>query len=195
VQAQAEALLALATAHEFPLWRGFATCWRGWALAMTGQSQVGITLLREGTAALLATGEMAARPICLILLAEAAGQAGQVREGLRLLAEALTVCEASGWGDMVAEAYRLQGELLLQQAIPDVPQAKTSFEQALIVARRQHAKSWELRAALSLTRLWQHEGQCNVAERMIIPLYNWFTEGYDTADLQQARALLAAHSA
>jgi predicted ATPase len=194
VQAQAEALLALARAHEFPLWRGFATCWRGWALAMAGQSQAGITQLHRGMAVLMATGEMAARPICLILLAEAVGQAGEVREGLRFLAEALTVCEASGWGDMLTEVYRLQGELLLQQAMPQTAQAAAAFQQALVIARRQQAKSWELRAALSLARLWQHQGKRDVAERMIAPLYNWFTEGDDTADLQQARALLTALS-
>jgi len=195
VQAQAEALLALARAHEFPLWRGFGTCWRGWALAMTGQSQAGIRQIHRGMAVLLDTGEMAARPICLILLAEAVGQAGQVQEALRFLAEALTVCEAIGWGDMLTEVYRLQGELLLQPAVPQTAQAEAAFQQALVIARRQLAKSWELRAALSLARLWRQQGKSDVAERVIAPLYNWFSEGHDTADLQQARALLTAHSA
>jgi len=111
------------------------------------------------------------------------------------LAEALTVCEAIGWGDMLTEVYRLQGELLLQPAVPQTAQAEAAFQQALVIGRRQQAKSWELRAALSLTRLWRQQGKSDVAERVIAPLYNWFSEGHDTADLQQARALLTAHSA
>jgi predicted ATPase len=194
VQAQAEALLALARAHEFPLWRGFGTCWRGWALAMTGQSQAGIRQIHRGMAVLLDTGEMAARPICLLLLAEAVGQAGQVQEALRFLAEALTVCEASGWGDMLTEVYRLQGELLLQPAVPQTAQAEAAFQQALVIGRRQQAKSWELLAALSLARLWQHQGKCAEAYGLLGDIYAWFTEGHNTTDIQQARALLTALS-
>ena len=113
-------------------------------------------------------------------------------EGLRLLAEALTALEASGQGDLLAEAYRLQGELLLRQARPDASQAAACFQQALAVARRQQAKSWELRAALSLSRLWQRQGKRTEARELLAPIYGWFTEGFDTADLQEARALLTA---
>ena len=95
-------------------------------------------------------GGDAAQPLCLVLLAEAAGHVGQVEEGLRLLAEALTALEANGQGDLLAEAYRLQGEFLLRQAVPDAAQAEACFQQALAIARRQQAKSWELRAATSL---------------------------------------------
>ena len=192
VQAQAEALLTLATAQGFPLFVGFGTCWRGWALAMQGQGEVGLAQMRQGMAAVLATGQTLARPLCLVLLAEAAGHAGQVEEGLRLLAEALTVLEASGRGDLLAEAYRLQGELLLRQAVPDAAQAEACFQQALAIARRQQAKSWELRAAMSLSRLWQHQGKRAEARELLAPIYGWFTEGFDTADLQEAKALLEA---
>ena len=96
VQAQAEALLSLATAQGFPLWVGFGTCWRGWALAMQGQGEAGLAQMRQGLAAVLATGQTLSRPLCLVLLAEAAGHVGQVEEGLRLLAEALAAIEASG---------------------------------------------------------------------------------------------------
>jgi predicted ATPase len=109
-----------------------------------------------------------------------------------LLAEALKTFEASGRGDLLAEAYRLQGELLLQQAAPDVAQAEACFHQALAIARRQEAKSWELRAALSLARLWQRQGQTAEARALLAPLCGWFTEGFDTADLQEAKALLEA---
>ena len=118
---------------------------------MQGQGEAGLAQLQQGLAALLATGQELLRPLCLVLLAEAAGHAGQVEEGLRLLAEALAVLETSGRGDMLAEAYRLQGELLLRQAVPDAAQAEACFQQALAIARRQQAKSWELRAAMSLS--------------------------------------------
>jgi predicted ATPase len=130
------------------------------------------------------------RPLFLILFAEAAGHAGQVEEGLRLLTEALAVLEASGRGDVLAEAYRLQGALLLRQAIPDTAQAEACFQQALAIARRQQAKSWELRAATSLARLWQQQGKRAEAYDLLAPIYGWFTEGFDTADLQEAKALL-----
>jgi predicted ATPase len=190
VQAQADALLALATAQEFPLHVGYGTCWQGWALAMQGQSEVGLAQLRQGIAAVLATGQELSRSICLVLLAEAVGHACKVEEGLCLLTEALAAFAASGRGDTLAEAYRLQGTLLLCQATPDVAQAEACFQQALAIARRQQAKSWELRAAMSLSRLWQHQGKRAEAYDLLAPVYGWFSEGFDTADLREAKALL-----
>jgi predicted ATPase len=119
------------------------------------------------------------------------GHVGQVAEGLRLLAEAQTILEESGQGGFLAEAHRLQGELRLRQAIPDAIQAEAYFQQALRLARRQQAKSWELRTALSLARLWQQQGKREAAHALLAPVYGWFTEGFDTADLQEAQALLA----
>jgi predicted ATPase len=190
VQAQADTLLTLATAQGFPLYVGFGTCWRGWALAVQGQGEAGMPHLHQGLVAVLATGNMLSRPFCLVLLAEAMGHAGQVDEGLRLLAEALTAFDASGRGDLLAEAYRLQGELLLRQPVPDAAQAEACFQQALAVARRQQARAWELRAAVSLSHLWQQQGKRVEAYDLLAPLYGWFTEGFDTADLQDAKALL-----
>jgi predicted ATPase len=190
VQAQAEALVALASAQGFPLWGGLGTFWRGWALAMQGQEEAGLAQLHQGMAAVLATGQMLTQPLCLVLLAEATGHAGQVEEGLRLLAETLIAIEESGRGDLRAEAYRLKGEFLLRQATPDVAQAGACFQQALAVARRQQAKSWELRSAMSLARLWQRQGRRAEAYELLAPTYGWFTEGFDTADLQEAKALL-----
>ena len=100
--------------------------------------------------------------------------------------------EAHGRGDMLGEAYRLRGTLLLRQAVPDVVQGEACFQQALALARRQHARSWELRAAMSLSQLWQQQGKRAEARALLAPIYNWFTEGFDTLDLQEARALLAA---
>jgi predicted ATPase len=190
VQEQADALLTLATAQGFPVWAGFGTCWRGWALAMQGQGEAGMTQIHQGLAAILATGQMLTMPLCLVLLAEAAGHACQVTEGLRLLTEALVAFEASGRGDGLTEAYRLEGELLMRQAIPDAAQAETCFHQALAIARRQQAKSWELRAAMSLSRLGQRQGKRAEARQLLAPIYGWFTEGFDTPDLQEAKAPL-----
>ena len=190
-QAQADALLTLATAQGFALWVEVGTCWRGWALALQGQSEAGMAQLRQGLANVLATEWTLGQPSCLVLLAEAAGHAGQVAEGLRFLAEALTAFEASGRGDGLVEVHRLQGELLLRQGPrPQWVEAEACFQQALAVARQQQAKSWELRAALSLSRLWQQQGKRTEVRALLAPIYNWFTEGFDTADLQAARVLL-----
>jgi predicted ATPase len=108
------------------------------------------------------------------------------------MAEALVAIEASGRYELLAEAYRLQGALLLRQAVSDVNQAKACFQQALAIARRQQAKSWELRAAMSLSRLWQQQGKCTEAYTLLAQVYDWFTEGFETPDLQEAKALLEA---
>jgi predicted ATPase len=109
---------------------------------------------------------------------------------LHLLAETLKVLEASGRGDLRAEAYRLHGELLLRQAAPDAAQAEACFQQALAIARLQQAKSWELRAAMSLSRLWQRQGKRTESRVLVAEVYGCFTEGFDTADLQEAKALI-----
>jgi predicted ATPase len=191
VQAQADALVAVATAQGFPLWAAFGSYWQGWALAMRSQSKTGLAQLYQGMEAVLATGNTLSRPFCLVPLAEAAVHVGQVEEGLRLLAEALTAFEASRRGDMLTEAYRLQGEFLLQ-ATPDAAQGEACFQQALAVARRQQASSWELRTAMSLSRLWQQQGKRTEAYELLAPIYGWFTEGFDTPDLQGAKVLLEA---
>jgi len=191
VQAQADAVLALATAQGFPNWVAVATFWRGWGLVMQGQAAAGLTQMHQGMAGVAATGMMLGRPRFLVHLAEALGHTGQVEEGLRLLAEALAEFQASGQGFLLAEAYRLQGELLLCQTVPDAARAEACFRQALTIARRQQAKSWELRAAMSLSRLWQQQGKRADAYELLAPIYGWFTEGFDTADLKEAKALLA----
>jgi predicted ATPase len=146
--------------------------------------------MHQGLVAVLDTGQTLSRPYQMVLLAEAAGHVGQVEEGLHLLAETLTAFDASGRGDMLTEAYRLQGEILLHQVLPDAAQGEACLQQALAIARRQQAKSWELRAAMSLSRLWQRQGKRAEARELLAPIYGWFTEGFDTADLQDAKALL-----
>ena len=168
------------------------TVFRGWVLAMQGQSDEGIAEIRQGISAWQATGAEVGLTYYLTMLAEAYGKGGQTEEGLRVLAEALTLVNKNGECWREAELHRLKGELVLQQTVPDAPQAEACFQQALVIARRQQAKSWELRAAMSLSRLWQQQGKRAEARQVLAEVYGWFTEGFDTADLQEAAALLEA---
>jgi predicted ATPase len=136
------------------------------------------------------TGTEVSRPYFLALLAEACGKADHVEEGLSLLAEALTLVDKSGYRYWEAELYRLKGELRLQLSSDNVHEAETCFHHALDIARNQQAKSLELRATTSLARLWQSQGKRQDAHDLLAPVYGWFTEGFDTADLIDAKALL-----
>jgi predicted ATPase len=181
---------ALAAEQGFAYWATQGTILQGWALATQGHKEAGIAQMRQGLADRQATGTELARPYFLGLLAEAYGQAGQVGEGLAVLAEALTAVDHTGERLYEAELQRLTGAFLLKQAVADEPQAEACFHQALAVARHQQAKSLELRATVSLSRLWQCQGQCHAARMLLAPIYGWFTEGFDTPDLQEAKALL-----
>jgi transcriptional regulator with AAA-type ATPase domain/predicted ATPase len=189
-QERAEAAIALSTEHRFAQFSEAATIWRGWVLVAQGQGEAGLSQMRRGLAAWRAIGAGLVLPYNLALLAEAYGQGGQAEEGLPVLDEALTVADKTGERWWEAELHRLKGELLLKQAVPDTHQAETCFHQALAIARRQQAKSLELRAAMSLSRLWQHQGKRAEARELLAPAYAWFTEGFDTTDLQEAKALL-----
>ena len=129
------------------------------------------------------------------LLAEAYAHAGQPEAGRAMLMAVIEEVEQSEGRFYTAELYRLKGELLLRQAMTNAPQAEASFRQALDLARRAQAKWWELRAAMSLARLWQHQDKRQDAYDLLAPVYNWFTEGFDTPDLQEAQALLHQISA
>jgi adenylate cyclase len=193
VQERAEALIRLAAEQGFQLWLAVGTARRDWALVQQGrQSAEEMARLHQGPAAYWAKGAEPERTYWLALLAEAHGTAGQADEGLSLLREALGVVEKSGVHYWEAELYRLQGDLLLQQTVPDPQHAEACLCQALATARRQQAKSLELRAAMSLARLWQRQGKRVEACRMLAEVYGWFSEGFDTADLQEARVLLDA---
>jgi predicted ATPase/DNA-binding winged helix-turn-helix (wHTH) protein len=187
---QAEALVALCTAHGFALYLATGIIFRGGAMAAQGHAEEAIVLIQQGLAALQATGAVGLwRPYFLTLLAEATAQAGQPEVGGRLLAEAQTVLETTGERWWEAEVYRRRGELLWRRAIPEASQAETYLLQALTLARRQQAKSLELRTAISLSRLWQ-QGKRTEARQLLVEVYGGFTEGFDTADLQEAKALL-----
>jgi predicted ATPase len=191
VHEQAEAAVALATEQGFPQWAAQGTIFRGWALAMRGQGEEGMAQVRHGIAAWQATGAALAIPYFYTMLADVCDHLGYTEDGLQVLAEAHTLVEQHEERQWEAEIYRLQGVLLLRQ--PETPQAEAEawLHRALDVARRQEAKSLELRAAMSLSRLWQQQGKRQEAYDLLAPIYHWFTEGFDTADLQDAKALLA----
>jgi predicted ATPase len=202
-QELAEAALILATEHGFTFRVALGTIMRGWALAEQGQTEEGIMQMREGLAAYRATGAELARSHFLALLAEMHGKVGQAEEGLILLAEALDVVHRTGEHWWEVELYRLKGELLQKaKACPErsrrgkgqkakiESEAEECFQKAIEIARRQSAKSLELRAVMSLGRLWQKQGKKEEARQMLAEIYSWFTEGFGTKDLQEAKMLL-----
>jgi predicted ATPase len=220
VQERTEALITLSTEHGFAFRVAQGTIYRGSTLVEQGQVEEGSAQIRQGMAAYQATGAELWRPYWLALLAEAYGKSRQREEGLTALAEALALVNNTGERMYEAELYRLRGELTLAQSsvqrlgsrvtdprslTPD-PQAEAEgyFLKAIAIARKQQAKSLELRAVMSLVRLWQqeavqhpsrnthHETRTKLVEarRMLSEIYDWFTEGFDTKDLQEAKGLL-----
>jgi predicted ATPase len=209
-QERAEAAITLSTEQEFPLFLAWGTIMQGWALAEQGQVEEGVAQIRQGLAAWRATGAELMRSQFLAMLAEAYGKVRQAKEGLAALAEALTVVDQSGERFYESELYRLRGELTLAQSNVQSlgssvqKEAEGCFLKAIEIARKQQAKSLELRAVMSLVRLrqqqvtdhssrnTQHESRSALAEarKMLSEVYNWFTEGFDTKDLQEAKALI-----
>ncbi|HKA53188.1 MAG TPA: hypothetical protein VKJ47_05955, partial [Candidatus Binatia bacterium] len=193
-QARAESLIALCIEQGFPQLLAVGTIRQGWVLAEQGQVEEGIVRIRQGMDAWRATGGEIGRAGSLALLAEAYGKVGRAEEGLTVLTEALAVVDKTGQRVGEAELYRLKGTLTLQSKVQGlrskVEEAEECFLKAVEIARRQQAKSWELRAVMSLSRLWQSQGKKEEAHRMLAEIYGWFTEGFDTKDLQEAKALL-----
>jgi predicted ATPase len=186
-----EPLVALSTEQGFAYWPRVATLMRGWALAERGQGEAGIAELQAAMATIRAIGTVLELPWYLALLAGAYGIVGQTAEGLDAIAEALAQVASTNERFYEAEIYRVKGELLLKEGgLDSAAEAEASFRQALDVAQAQRAKSWELRAAMSLARLWAEQGERSKARDLLAPVYGWFTEGFDTADLQDAKALL-----
>jgi predicted ATPase len=189
---QAEALVTLSNQQGFAQWMAGGTIMCGWALTVQGQEGEGMAQMHQGLAAWQAMGVEAGLPYWLAMLAEAYGSTGQVEAGRRVLAEALALVDTTEEHWWEAELHRLKGELLLALSTDNAAEVAPCFHQALDIARRQQAKSLELRAALSLSRLWQRQGKRAEARVLLAEVYGWFTEGFDTADLQEAQALLEA---
>jgi predicted ATPase len=211
-QERVETLMTLATDQGFSPWLAYGTILRGWVLAARGQGEEGIEQMRQGMVTLQAMRSDLRRSQFLALLAEAYTKVGKAKEGLNVLSEALDFADKIGERYYEAELYRLKGTLTLQQEsqkakgkaqkskvtdprppIPD-PQgeAEACFLKAIDISRQQQAKSLELRATMSLARLWQQQGRRHEAHNRLSAIYNWFTEGFDTKDLQEAKALLEA---
>jgi DNA-binding SARP family transcriptional activator/predicted ATPase len=189
---EAETLLQLWEEQGFALYRAWGLCVKGRVLSEQGQEKQiaeGLDMLRAGVAACRAVGIAASHTQQLANLAKACQSAGEIQEGLDVVAEALALLEKTGERHFEAELRRLGGELLLAQG-GDEPGAAACFQRAIDVARRQRAKSWELRAVTSLSRLWRRQGRQEEAQELLTGIYQWFSEGFDTDDLRQARALL-----
>jgi predicted ATPase/class 3 adenylate cyclase len=189
-QERAETTMAAAAEHGFPLMRACGVTLRGWTIVAQGQCEEGLTQMLQGWVAWRTIGSGMWSSYWLGLLAEAYAHGGQREEALARLMEALAAVEDTGQRFYAAELYRLKGELQLRYATPDEQQAEACFGQALEIARQQQAKSLELRAAMSQARLWKRQGQGAKARQLLGEMYGWFTEGFDTADLQEARVLL-----
>ena len=186
----AEAAVTLSTEQGFAQWLAWGTIMQGWALTTQGQGEEGLRQMRHGLTAWRATGAELGVPYLLSLLAEGYARLGQGEAGLAVLQEGWEVMERTGEHSWHAEMSRLKGVLLLQQQGTVQAEAEACFQQAIAVAQQQSAKSWELRAATSLARLWQQQGQTAEAHDLLAPVYSWFTEGFDTADLKDAKTLL-----
>ena len=186
VQKQAKALIALSEEQGFGLWLMMGTFWQGWGLAEQEQITEGIPQMRQFLPALqgLVHGSY-----MVALLADVYRKVGQVAEGLTLLTEVLATVHRTGERFYEAEIHRLKGELLWMQGETEAA-VERHYQQAIEVARQQKAKSWELRAVISLCRLRQKQGKIEEARQRLAEIYNWFTEGFDTVDLQEAKALL-----
>jgi predicted ATPase len=185
-----EAAISMATEHGFALVLGVGPIMLGWALVTEGRAEEGIKQISQGLERYRATGAGFQLPHLLTPLIEAYNKIEQPEKGLIALAEAQTLVEKSGERYYEAELLRLKGELLLGQS-PDAPaEAEAQFHDALEIARHQQAKSLELRSAMSLARLWQRQGKEGDARQLLNDVFCWFTEGFDTADLGEARTLL-----
>jgi predicted ATPase len=190
VQERAEESIAISTEQGFEFFLEMGTILRGLALAEQESAEEGIAQMRQGVGAWRATGAELYQPYWLALLAETLGKVGQTEEGLTMLADASDTAHKNGERFYEAELYRLKGELLLALSAENQAEAETCFRQAIDVARQQCAKSLELRAVMSLSRLWQKQGRKEEASKMLAEIYGWFTEGFETKDLKEAKALL-----
>jgi predicted ATPase len=190
-QAQAAALIALATEQGFTLRAAHGALVHGWTRVMQGEADGGLVQMRQALSAIRATGAAVTQSLFLGMFADACVFTGRIEAGLHALDEALAHVAKTGERVWEAELHRLKGELLCRHMTRQEA-AETCYQQALTISQGQGARWLELRAAMSLARLWQRQGQRAAASALLAPIYGWFTEGFDTADLQEARALLEA---
>jgi predicted ATPase len=191
VQALADRLITVATQWQLSYWLIWGILLRSWALSQQEQPEAALAGL-QGCWTPSNAGRPTAFHLASTLLAETYGYLGQIVDGLHTLDEGLTLAQQSGGYGRITELYRLKGEFIRKQGDrqQDRDEAEACFHQALTITQSQHAKSLELRAAMSLGHLWQQQGRRQEASELLMPIYHWFTEGFDTADLRQAKALL-----
>jgi adenylate cyclase len=197
VREQSARVIDLASEHRFVLWSAWGAVLLGWALVAKIHAEEAIGLMRQGLKAWRDTGAEVARPWMLGLLADAHERIGQPEEGLGVVADALATVDRTGERQYEAELYRLKGELLLKSTKVDggdegsgIQAAENCLLKAIKIARRQEAKSLELRSLTSLGRLWLHHGRKQQARKLLAEAYGWFTEGFDTLELKEAKLLL-----
>ena len=183
-------VLPLAESKGTPWWKAFAMMEQGWLLTLTGHASDAAPLTASGITLFRSLGSTYWLPTFLSSLAMAYADLGQFDDARSCLSEAMTAIERTGETWFEAEVYRIAGEVALKSPQADAANAQTYFERALTVARQQQAKSWELRAAMSLARLWRDQGKVQQARELLAPVYGWFTEGFDTRDLKEAKQLL-----
>jgi predicted ATPase len=188
--AQLDEVVALADEKGALFWKTLGTLWRGWLFALTGRASDAAQMIASGIAALRSTGSTVLMPLYLACFAKAHAELGQFNDAWRCIGEAMTTIEATNERWWEADINRRAGEIALLSSQPDAAKAQKHFEKALAVSRAQQAKSWELRAAMSLARLWRDQGKPQQARELLAPVYEWFTEGHDTLDLKEAKALL-----
>jgi predicted ATPase len=189
-RAKSDELMALADKKSALFWKARGMMNSGCVLAMTGKSADAVQMISSGISARRLTGATLNVPFALLYLASAYADLGQFDDAWRYIAEATTAVETTKEKWPEAELHRIAGEISLKSPEPDAPKAERHFERALSVARQQQATSWELRAAMSLARLWRDQGKPQQARELLAPVYGWFTEGFDTLDLKEAKALL-----
>jgi predicted ATPase len=184
-------LIALADERGAPYWKALGTAARGGIFALTGKASDAVRAITWGITSLRSTGASLYEPSHLWRLAIAYAELGQRDDARRCIHDAIEKVERSKEKWCEAEVHRIAGEIALKSPEPDTAKAEAYFESALTVARKQQAKSWELRAAMSMARLWRDQGKRQQASDLLAPVYGWFTEGFDTLDLKEAKALLA----
>ncbi|MGC1891568.1 MAG: tetratricopeptide repeat protein, partial [Stellaceae bacterium] len=188
LEQRVDSLVAVATDQGFPFYRAMGAIYHGWVKAKNADVTEGLSLLRAGSSAYWATGATVWMPLHFALLAGACEIAGQIEEGAAQLDQALQLVERTGERWFAAELERQRGQLLLRQGQAEA--AEELYRKALRIAREQEAKLWELRAAASLARLWRDQDCRAAARHLLAPVYGWFTEGFATPDLKEAKALL-----
>jgi predicted ATPase len=187
---QSDELVALADGKGAALWKALGMMNQGCVLALIGEASNAVQMITSGITAFRSTGSTCFMPRYLSYLARAYAELGQLDNAWRCIGEAMTTVETSKEKWCEADIHRIAGEIALLSPEPDAAKAEAYFECALAVARHQQAKSWELRAAMSMARLWRDQGKQDAARELLAPVYGWFTEGLDTLDLKEAKALL-----